>query len=655
MRRASRILSLLLTVGVLSASATALAANSAQQSGAITVSNGDSIQAAIDMCPEGGVVILERGVYSEELAIAKSLTLRSADLPMPTSSAIHDPEEFRYEVWRAYAVIEGSLTIQTGSVSLHGIEVRPGEGATAVDVRAGRASLRTCALGMGLALSDQPALAVRSGAVANLTLCLISYVGGAGVLVEPGGALSADTCYVGTTGGHGVIAEGLVTLRECRMDECGVLAKDGTRKPGLPASFLVGEHVAANGLLLTATGSAYLEGCWITRCRGEGIEADVGVGENVLGALSGINNVIFAGGTLANDVGQVSPYEARLISFYAEKWQQPFDFSWTFGEEDLDLGIALEVAGWAFENEGENFYGAHDAHVMRAYSALQGLVDLEPLVEELLALAEERELDRTETSDFFAAFVAENVDYDYSRARSGTQSPIQTLVWGEGICGDYSVLLSALLKLAGYDAVYVSLAAKSEGDLGHAVVGVALEMSSGAAVVHDGKRYSLVEPQGGTAGSFQLQDWGKWSVIPLLPVPVLQVSLGSPQFIQQPVGDNIARCLVRVSVRNVGADIATDVCSAFDVDWTPGVDASDDERWGDALIGLHPATRAFMLMGQAPLICLGDLQPGEARSFLASGEIPIDAHTIFIAAGARSQDGEANDRADMFLLPPCEW
>lgn len=601
----------------------------------LIVGKGESIQAAIDECPEDGTISIEPGFYREQLVIAKSLTLRSARPPQTEASPVCEPDEFRTELGNDAISIAGGVIIQSGLVTLQGVHIHAEEDATSVDVRGGRVSLESCVLELG-----NEALMVHCGAVVTMESCEIGWVLGTGVVVEPGASLSASRCYIRMTGGHGADVRGALSMQECRIEHCGeLLVREDPISSG------------GHGVFLGATGSAHLTNSWIEECRGFGIFADVGADGNVPGTLAGSGNVIVPAGDSSVNFRRVI-FEAELPeSFYAERWHEQFNFQWEFAGQRFEAPLQLPIPDYVFqaENQVSFWMGYSDpAEATRRAGLYSGNTEtLSPLVDSLLSMAECSGLTREETVAFFAAFIAGSISYDHDRLETSKQSllgggtetlyPAQTLFLGRGVCRDTALLLCLMLDVAGYDAVYVSLSPGPAEDTPHAAVGVALATGAGSSILHEGNTFYVLESKGGSPGGFPLSDWGEPAVVALTPTPFLRIQVGECSLIGNPFTEETARVSVPVVVRNVGTAIAHDVCCRYEVNRF----LLEELIEGTGFVGVL----------ESQTVCLGSVEPGSTASFLANS--PEGGTGMKITAWAHAGDREAAHMERYFSLS-CE-
>ena len=120
---------------------------------------------------------------------------------------------------------------------------------------------------------------------------------------------------------------------------------------------------------------------------------------------------------------------------------------------------------------------------------------LQSLVDALSDMAAEKGFDSAETASFVASFVQDRNSIDYALDAADSEYPkypIETLKEKEGDCEDSSILIGALLKLLGYEAVLVNFPALSDEEAGHMGLGVAGDYS-GASYTYEDTQYYYLE------------------------------------------------------------------------------------------------------------------------------------------------------------------
>lgn len=133
--------------------------------------------------------------------------------------------------------------------------------------------------------------------------------------------------------------------------------------------------------------------------------------------------------------------------------------------------------------------------------------------------------DDIERLHFAAAFVQ---DLAYlSEVEEYPKYPVETLVDKGGDCEDTAILMAALLKAMGYDAVLVNLSSPSPDQPGHMAVGVSLPgFSGGTKVVFDGRDYYYLETTCASDLGYMPEDYRDYdiSIYELVRKPILKLS-----------------------------------------------------------------------------------------------------------------------------------
>lgn len=187
-----------------------------------------------------------------------------------------------------------------------------------------------------------------------------------------------------------------------------------------------------------------------------------------------------------------------------------------------------------------------------------------PLAAELKRLAARRGYDAQETVNLTASFVQ---SFSY-RTEGGEYPnyPVETLVDKGGDCEDTAILVGALLKAMGYDAVLIRYTAPVEGEAGHMAVGVAVpgEVAGGYSYQYNGRTYYYLET---TSTSWRLGQmppdvFSKFhgtsdGIYALVPVAALRFS-GNLESRVESRPFSQARVDINVSVTNWGTAAAAD-------------------------------------------------------------------------------------------------
>ena len=158
-------------------------------------------------------------------------------------------------------------------------------------------------------------------------------------------------------------------------------------------------------------------------------------------------------------------------TYFWEYEGKRYRFTYTFDKQDYDFYKGVKRDYYDF-----SFYMKEDP----AYPVI------DRLARKLQLLAQSYRLNDRETVEFIASFV-QHFNYRGDGKYEYPRFPVETLVEQGGDCEDTAVLLAALLRSLGYEAILLS----PEGHMG---VGLAVQGEiKGIGVSHDGLTYYYIE------------------------------------------------------------------------------------------------------------------------------------------------------------------
>lgn len=163
-------------------------------------------------------------------------------------------------------------------------------------------------------------------------------------------------------------------------------------------------------------------------------------------------------------------------------------FTWKFDGCEYRLEAEIPWQTYHFYQEKPRVFHNYAVYTYenRALSFLPGFV------RQLECLAESAGLDRAQTLRFVIAFV-QQLEYRNDRGEY-PKWPVETIAERGGDCEDTSILLAAMLRLMGYDALLIN-------PPGHMAVAVACEGCDGTAYRQGSRTYYYVET---TAAGFAI-------------------------------------------------------------------------------------------------------------------------------------------------------
>lgn len=238
----------------------------------ITVQPGESIQAAVDSAPEGAVICLAPGTWQEDLAIAKSLTLRGSGVDKTRIKGrevgwwpvieIGDSQEI--EVWiEGIAIVEGnngiwargSSRVQLSSVAVEGNRQN---GITIWDLA------DVTILGSTVATNRHHGLAISVSARVIIADSTIRHNGGFGIEGRGSAQVNLSNSIVTDNGEYGLFLQGAseITIRESTVRSAVLgIGISGTARVVITGSFIEGGE--SGGVYLEDTAHATITGSTI--------------------------------------------------------------------------------------------------------------------------------------------------------------------------------------------------------------------------------------------------------------------------------------------------------------------------------------------------------------------------------------------------------
>lgn len=519
----------------------------------VLVEPGSALQTAIDQAAPGSTLILASGaVYDGSVTIEKDVAL-VAEQPLGDLPTLMDIVQGTASLLPQSAPqIVGGIVIQSGSVTLQGINVSCNGDAPGVRVRRGELTLTGCSIFRAAG----PGLAVEPGATATAVGVTVFASSGYGIVVESGATCVLSFCCVWANHDGGIQCSGLLSASDT------VILGSGQILPPGPA----------NGLTVEEGGAAWLERSWIGWSTGYGVSA-----VDSSGGLRGVENVVLPSfGPESNALGAYSEGDMP-DGFLADGYEVPAEFWWHFAGQVFEVDASLWVPLARDMQEWPSPRARVDARTDRSLSLL---------AHRLLALAASSGfVEDADIVEYVGAFIGQNLAYDYPRFESeepGYHSPVTTLVRRSGVCRDYALLAATLLDEMGFDTAYVSLPPLKEGD-GHAVVGVnisgscdpaqaAVPVACGQYVAFDGKRYLLLETIDPTPrlGDVPLTSWGEPEVTPTAALygdrSLVQATAEILATIPGDAESPAERAFVRVTFRNTGAAPSAELRARFQMD-----------------------------------------------------------------------------------------
>lgn len=239
-----------------------------------------SISAAVEMAPDNGVIILDRGHYTENVVLTRAVTIIPADGPGSVRWTAADgvPVVLAAE----YAALSGlvieavdgyrpALLATMGTLSVSDCELIGSGWATVVVGERGHLLMRECRVRN--AVGDGVVVDVAASCV--LDTCELRDIGGSAIVANEAGVLEVRSCVLRAVGGSGVVASGQARLTASNTRISRVTGSAVVIEQQATAGL---RHVAVTdigdvGFLLGSTGSVSLEECSVLGSAGDGVRA----------------------------------------------------------------------------------------------------------------------------------------------------------------------------------------------------------------------------------------------------------------------------------------------------------------------------------------------------------------------------------------------
>ncbi|WP_410650732.1 right-handed parallel beta-helix repeat-containing protein [Amycolatopsis sp. cmx-4-54] len=237
-----------------------------------------SIGEAVAHAPNGAVILVEPGHYSEQVVLTKPVTITAESGPGTVRLTANSGAAV---VLAADSAALSGLTIVSSDEETPAIFVPGGQlSATECEVRAASwAAVYACEGGTVLMREcsvRNPAgagVVVAAGKGSVLDTCTLSGLGTSGVVVAGDGGLLMRSCTVDSAEGNGIFLNGqsTLTVEDSTVRDAGKPAVAVEQQADLTATRVTVADTGALGWFLASTGSILLEDCRVEDSSAEGV------------------------------------------------------------------------------------------------------------------------------------------------------------------------------------------------------------------------------------------------------------------------------------------------------------------------------------------------------------------------------------------------